>query len=262
MKFICLGYFDENQWDVLSKPEQEQFMETCLAYDNELRRGKHFIGGEALGPSTNAVTLRAGNGAVSMTNGPFTETREVLGGILLLEANDLNHAISLMSKHPGLKAGPFEIRAADETINQCIASEVEGSKSDSSSRLKSDMIKPAKNTICLWYDNDAEEAAQFYALTFPDSAVSAVYRAPGDYPSGKQGDVLTVSFTVMGVQCLGLNGGPEFKHNEAFSFQVATADQAETDRYWNAIINTADRKVRAAGARINGACPGKLHRPP
>ena len=95
----------------------------------------------------------------------------------------------------------------------------------------------SKNTICLWYDGAALEAAQFYASTFPNSAVGAVHRAPGDYPSGKQGDILTVEFTVMGIPCLGLNGGPEFKHNEAFSFQVATEDQEETDRYWNAIVN-------------------------
>src|SRR3954454_16347715 len=96
------------------------------------------------------------------------------------------------------------------------------------------MAKPAKNTICLWYDGGAEDAARFYAATFPDSSVRAVHRAPGDYPSGKKGDVLTVEFTVMGIPCLGLNGGPAFKHTEAFSFQVATADQAQTDRYWNA----------------------------
>ena len=95
---------------------------------------------------------------------------------------------------------------------------------------------PAKNTICIWYDRDAEAAARFYAKTFPDSSVGAVHRAPGDFPSGKKGDVLTVEFNVMGIPCLGLNGGPAFKHNEAFSFQVATADQAETDRYWNAIV--------------------------
>ncbi|MGI0491485.1 VOC family protein [Alkalinema pantanalense CENA528] len=98
------------------------------------------------------------------------------------------------------------------------------------------MIPIAKNRICLWYDGSAEEAAQFYAATFPDSSVEAVYRAPGDFPSGKEGDVLTVMFTVMGIPCLGLNGGPTFQHNEAFSFQIATADQVETDRYWNAIV--------------------------
>lgn len=99
-----------------------------------------------------------------------------------------------------------------------------------------EMSNPAKNTICLWYERDAEEAARFYAKTFPDSSVGAVHRAPADFPSGKKGDVLTVEFTVMGIPCLGLNGGPQFKQSEAFSFQVATNDQAETDRYWNAIV--------------------------
>jgi predicted 3-demethylubiquinone-9 3-methyltransferase (glyoxalase superfamily) len=101
---------------------------------------------------------------------------------------------------------------------------------------------PAKNTICLWYDRDAEAAARFYAETFPDSSVDAVHRSPGDYPSGNEGDVLTVEFTVMGVRCLGLNGGPGVKPNWAFSFQVATADQAETDRYWNAIVGNGGRE--------------------
>jgi len=94
----------------------------------------------------------------------------------------------------------------------------------------------SKNTICLWYNRDALEAAQFYAKTFPDSKVGAVHRAPGDFPSGKEGDALTVEFTVMGIPCVGLNGGPAFQHNEAFSFQVATEDQAETDRLWDAIV--------------------------
>ena len=104
------------------------------------------------------------------------------------------------------------------------------------------MAKPAKNTICLWFDRDAEEAARFYAATFPDSEVRAVHRAPGDFPSGHQGDVLTVEFTVLGIPCLGLNGGPAFKQTEAFSFQVATEDQAETDRYWNAIVNNGGKE--------------------
>lgn len=94
-----------------------------------------------------------------------------------------------------------------------------------------------RNTICLWYDGTALDAADFYARTFPDSAVEAVHHAPGDYPAGRQGDVLTVEFSVLGVACLGLNGGPGFPHTEAFSFQVATDDQAETDRLWNAIVD-------------------------
>lgn len=100
----------------------------------------------------------------------------------------------------------------------------------------------AKNTICLWFDKDAEEAARFYEKTFPDTKVTAVHRAPGDYPSGKKGDVLTVQFTVFGIPCLGLNGGPVFKQTEAFSFQIATDDQEETDRYWNAIVGNGGQE--------------------
>lgn len=100
----------------------------------------------------------------------------------------------------------------------------------------------AKNTICLWFNKEAEDAARFYAATFPDSHVMAVHRAPSDYPSGKAGDALTVQFTVCGIPCLGLNGGPAFPQTEAFSFQIATDDQAETDRYWNAIIGNGGQE--------------------
>lgn len=100
----------------------------------------------------------------------------------------------------------------------------------------------AKNTICLWYDKDAEAAARFYAATFPDSNVTAVHRAPTDYPSGKAGDVLTVEFTVAGIPCIGLNGGKAFSQSEAFSFQIATEDQAETDRYWDAIVGNGGQE--------------------
>jgi len=104
------------------------------------------------------------------------------------------------------------------------------------------MAKTAKNTICLWFEKDAEAAARFYAATFPDSGVTAVHKAPGDFPGGKQGQVLTVEFTVCGVACLGLNGGTAFKQSEAFSFQIATDDQAETDRYWNAIVQNGGQE--------------------
>jgi predicted 3-demethylubiquinone-9 3-methyltransferase (glyoxalase superfamily) len=109
----------------------------------------------------------------------------------------------------------------------------------------------AKNTICVWYDKEAEEAARFYVETFPDSAVTGVHHAPTDYPSGKKGDVLTVEFTVAGIPCLGLNGGPAFKHNQAFSFQIATDDQEETDRYWNAIVDNGGT------ANVCGWCQDK-----
>jgi len=100
----------------------------------------------------------------------------------------------------------------------------------------------SRNRICLWYDKDAEEAARFYAATFPDSAVEAIHCAPGDFPSGKEGDVLTVEFRVAGFSCVGLNGGPAFTHSEAFSFQIVTEDQQETDRYWNAIVGNGGQE--------------------
>ncbi len=101
---------------------------------------------------------------------------------------------------------------------------------------------PSKNTICLWYEGEALEAANFYAKTFPDSTVGAVHHAPGDYPDGKKGQILTVEFTVAGIPCVGLNGGPHFKHNESFSFQISTEDQAETDRLWNAIVGNGGQE--------------------
>lgn len=109
------------------------------------------------------------------------------------------------------------------------------------------MIAP--NTVCLWFDRDAEDAARFYARTFPDSAVGQIVRAPADFPSGKAGDVLTVSFSVLGIPCHGLNGGPEFRHSEAFSFQVATGDQAETDRYWDAIVGNGGQESACGWCR-------------
>src|SRR5436305_2017226 len=99
------------------------------------------------------------------------------------------------------------------------------------------MNAPAKNTICLWFDKDAEEAARFNADTFPHTSVGEIHRAPSDFPDGKEGDVIVVMFNVMGIQCMGLNGGPAFTHSEAFSFQISTEDQEETDRYWNAIVS-------------------------
>ncbi len=107
----------------------------------------------------------------------------------------------------------------------------------------------AKNTVCLWYDTDAEAAARFYAETFPDSEVTGVHHAPSDFPSGKAGDVLTVTFTVLGIPCLGLNGGTAFQHSEAFSFQVSTEDQEETDRYWDAIVTNGGEESACGWCR-------------
>jgi hypothetical protein len=114
MKFVCLGYLDEKNWDAMSEAERNALMDACFAYDDVLRAGGHFAGGEALQSYRTAATLRYGNGKVSVTDGPYAETKEQLGGILILEATDLKHAIELMSKHPGVKVGPFEIRPAED----------------------------------------------------------------------------------------------------------------------------------------------------
>ncbi|MEX2121343.1 MAG: YciI family protein [Pirellulales bacterium] len=114
MKYVCLGYLDEKKWETASESEQNALMDECFAYDDLLRKDGHFVGGEALQSARSAVTLRWKDGKVSITDGPYAETKEVLGGILVLEARDLNHAIQLMSKHPGVKVGPFEIRPAED----------------------------------------------------------------------------------------------------------------------------------------------------
>ena len=121
MKYVCLGFIDEAKFAQIPPEVAQRMIEECFAYDDELRRGGHFLGGEALDSARNAVTLRMKQGEVEVTDGPYAETKETLGGILLLEARDLNHAIALMSKHPGVKMGPFEIRPAHEEINRLIA---------------------------------------------------------------------------------------------------------------------------------------------
>ena len=121
MKYVCLGFIDETKFAEIPREDGQRMMEECFAYDDELRRGGHFLGGEALDSARNAVTLRMKDGEIEITDGPYAETKEMLGGILLLEARDLNHAISLMSKHPGVRMGPFEIRPANEAVNHLIA---------------------------------------------------------------------------------------------------------------------------------------------
>jgi hypothetical protein len=123
VKYICLGYIDQNKWEAISESERNAFVDECFTYDDELRKNGHFAGGEALDSARKAATLRYQNGRVSITDGPFAETKEQLGGILILEARDLNHAIQLMSKHPGVKAGPFEIRPAADLSEMILESE-------------------------------------------------------------------------------------------------------------------------------------------
>lgn len=130
MRFICLGYIEDGKWEKMSESEQNAMMEECFAYDDLLRKGGHFAGGEALQSASSAVTLRWGSGKVVVTDGPYAETKEQLGGILILEANDMDHAVQLMSKHPGVRlGGPFEIRPADEGINELVAARDKAAKS-------------------------------------------------------------------------------------------------------------------------------------
>ncbi len=119
MKYICLGYYDPKHWETISESERNRFMDECIDYDDQLRKNGHFAGGEALQGFETASTVRWANGKVSVTDGPYAETKEQLGGILILEADDLNHAIQIMSKHPGVKAGPFEIRPAAD-LNEMV----------------------------------------------------------------------------------------------------------------------------------------------
>ena len=121
MKYVCLGFINEVKFAEIPQEARQSMIDACGAYDDELRRGGHFLGGEALDSARNAVTLRMKDGEVLVTDGPYAETKEMLGGILLLEARDLNHAIALMSKHPGVRMGPFEIRPANEAVNRLIA---------------------------------------------------------------------------------------------------------------------------------------------
>jgi hypothetical protein len=128
MKYICLGYYDEKQWETMSESERNAMIDACFAYDDVLRKNGHFVGGEALQSARNATTLRWKNGKVFITDGPYAETKEHLGGLLVLEARDLNHAIQLMSKHPGVKAGSFEIRPAEDLTDMIRESERRRSK--------------------------------------------------------------------------------------------------------------------------------------
>lgn len=128
MKFVCLGYIEQKKWEAMAESERNAMIDECLAYDDVLRKNRHFIGGEALQSSEKAATLRWQKGGVSVTDGPYTETKEQLGGILILEARDLEHAIELMSKHPGVKAGPFEIRPAGDLTDMIRESELRRSK--------------------------------------------------------------------------------------------------------------------------------------
>jgi hypothetical protein len=141
MKYVCLGYFDEKNWETLSEGERNALMDACFAYDDELRKGGHFVGGEALQDVRSATTVRYRNGKVSATDGPYAETKEQLGGILVLEARDLNHAVQLISRHPGVRVGPFEIRPVEDMTSLIRESEERRRAAAKSSRTRTDSGK-------------------------------------------------------------------------------------------------------------------------
>jgi hypothetical protein len=163
MKFVCMGFIEESKYESMSEGDGQRMMEECFAYDDELRRGGHFLGGEALQSAKNAVTLRMKNGSVDVTDGPYAETKEMLGGILLLEARDLNHAIALMSRHPGVKAGPFEIRPANVETNKLIADRdaalASGVAIDKSQASPCSALRMALNFSYEWIKPLAEDLA-------------------------------------------------------------------------------------------------------
>lgn len=186
MKFVCLGYIDESQWDQLPEADRREMMNECFDYDDELRRGGHFLGGEALGTAGHAATLRMRNGGVVVTDGPYAETKETLGGILLLEARDFNHAVALMSTHPGVKSGPFEIRPAADEVNRQIAARdaavaKEVAKENRSGINATDTLRAALTTSYQWLTQLAEDLA--------DAPLTAPTPAGGNHPLWIMGHV-------------------------------------------------------------------------
>lgn len=215
-KFLFIYHGNPEDYAKLPPEGHQQNMKKWEAWIKEgLQKGWLLDPGDALTPEGRVVSpLKV------VTDGPFMEAKEVVGGYSIVQTDSFESATVLAKSCPHLLYnGSVEVRA-----------------------MAGVAAKHARNTICIWFNGGAEEAARFYAKTFPDSSVSSVHRAPGDFPAGKKGDVLTVKFTVLGIPCLGLNGGPAFKQTEAFSFQVATLDQAETDRYWDAIVGNGGQE--------------------
>lgn len=252
MKYICLGYIDEDKWNAASENERNALMDACFAYDDQLRKNGHFAGGEALQSARNAITLRWQGGRVSATDGPFAETKEQLGGILALDARDMNHAIQLISEHPGVKAGPFEIRPAADLSAMIAQSQRrrsisgEGGPAEGRSADKDQLtgVTLRAFTPCLWFDGQAQEAAEFYTSIFKNSKISGIthYGKAGAEASGQpEGTVMTVAFRLDGQDFLALNGGPMFKFSPAISFIANCATQREVDELWERLSQGGEK---------------------
>ena len=236
MKFVCLGYIEESLWDSLPEDQRQRMMNECFDYDDHLRRGGHFVGGEALQPASKAVTLRSRNGTVDVVDGPYAETKEMLGGILLLEARDLNHAIALMSQHPGVKAGPFEIRPAAEEINALVAARDAAVAQHSTSAAA---IQPY-----LFFDGRCEEALEFYRAAL-GAQIDMVMRykdspeppPPGMVPPGYEEKVMHASFRVGGATVMASDGCGAANTFSGFSLALSVPTEAEADRSFDALAD-------------------------
>jgi predicted 3-demethylubiquinone-9 3-methyltransferase (glyoxalase superfamily) len=240
MRFMVLFKANKN-FEAGIFPDEKHLAE-LVKFNEELAKAGVLIAVDALHPSSKGMRVRFSGGKRMATDGPFAESKELIAGYWLWQVQSKEEALKWIERAP-LENTEVEIRQVFEAEDLAAATAAglpRGKELHLSSSIqpqtRTDMTRPAKNTICVWYDRGAEDAARFYARTFPDSTVGPVHHAPGDSPSGSKGEVLTVEFTVMGIPCIGLNGGPHFKQSEAFSFQVATVDQEETDRYWNAIV--------------------------
>ncbi len=241
MRFICLGYYDEKAWEAMTERERHAFVDECFEYDDVLRKNEQFIGGEALESGRNAVTVRLSSGKVTVTDGPYANTKEELGGILVVEAPDLDHAVQIVSKHPGLKGGPFEVRpgadlsamAADSARRRAAEGKAVPGAGLQAGRQTGTRIR--RITPFLWFDGRAEEAATRYVSIFPNSRIINVtrYSEEAAAASGRPaGTVMTVVFELEGHEFIALNGGPEFTFSPAISFVVNCGNQDEVDALW------------------------------
>lgn len=234
MKFVCLGYIEESVWDNLPEDERQPLMEACFDYDDELRRGGHFLGGEALDTARHAVTLRPKNGTVDVSDGPYAETKEMLGGILLLEARDMNHAIALMSQHPGVKSGPFEIRPAAEEINAQIAARDAAVTGENQPNAT---VQPY-----LFFSGRCEEALEFYRSAVGAQVEMLMYYKdspdpppPGTLQPGFENKVMHATFRIGKTTLMASDGCDDRIERSGFSLAISVPTEAEADRVFAAL---------------------------
>lgn len=241
MKFICFGYADQTQFQTMSEQELSEKMEECMSYDDVLRRGEHFAGGEALVDAMQAKTLRFRNGAVHVTDGPYAETKEQVGGILFLEAESMSQAVELMSKHPGVRIGPFEIRPADEAINAMLAERARRAanptKLDQRLSMEQANVQPY-----LFFAGRCDEALEFYKSSLR-AEIGMVLRfnespeplPPGMLQAGFETKIMHSEFNVGGMTLMASDGCDDKSRFDGFRLALSVPSEAEVDRIFNAL---------------------------